>query len=135
MSWQKMPWPSQLPQQLKKELFNLLYDILSKLNLQDVDECEFDYVNCSDDITLDQLVEKYKNSSKLQEILIPSSINQIGRNSFHGCTNLKDVTFENLKLSKVAGGYIYDAGFMNLAFGVFTANTVSYKNCVFVNGA
>ena len=40
---------------LRDILFNLLYDILSKINLQDVDECEFDYVNCSDDITLDQL--------------------------------------------------------------------------------
>ena len=50
----------------------------------------------------------FEYSSKLQEILIPSSINQIGRNSFHGCTNLKDVTFEsNSELKRMGKSAFY----------------------------
>ena len=47
----------------------------------------------------------------------------------------KNVAFENLKLSKVAGGYITNAGFMNLAFGIYGATEVTYTNCTFLNGA
>ena len=47
----------------------------------------------------------------------------------------KKVVFEGLKLSKVAGGYIANAGFMNLAFGVYGATETTYTNCTFLNGA
>ena len=47
----------------------------------------------------------------------------------------KKVAFENLKLSKVAGGYITNAGFMNLAFGIYGATETTYTNCTFLNGA
>ena len=47
----------------------------------------------------------------------------------------KKVAFEGLKLSKVAGAYIANAGFMNLAFGIYSATEVTYTNCMFVNGA
>ena len=47
----------------------------------------------------------------------------------------KKVAFEDLKLSKVAGGYVANAGFMNLAFGIYAAKSVSYEDCVFLNGA
>lgn len=47
----------------------------------------------------------------------------------------KIVAFKDLKLSKVAGGYVANAGFMNLAFGIYGATEVSYDNCVFANGA
>ena len=47
----------------------------------------------------------------------------------------KNLTFKNLKLSKVAGGYIANAGFMNLAFGVYETANITYNNCTFLNGA
>ena len=47
----------------------------------------------------------------------------------------KTVAFENLKLSKSSGSFITNAGFMNVAFGVYDVNSVSYKDCVFSNGA
>ena len=47
----------------------------------------------------------------------------------------KKVAFEDLILSKAEGGYIGNAGFMNLAFGIYGANEVTYTNCVFANGA
>ena len=48
----------------------------------------------------------------------------------------KKVVFEYLKLSKAAaGGYIDNAGFMNLAFGVYGATETTYTNCTFLNGA
>ena len=47
----------------------------------------------------------------------------------------KTVTFEDLKLSKSQGGFITNAGFMNVAFGVYDVPSVSYNNCVFSNGA
>lgn len=46
-----------------------------------------------------------------------------------------NVAFKDLKLSKSEGGYITNAGFMNLAFGVYEADSVVYTNCVFANGA
>ena len=47
----------------------------------------------------------------------------------------KTVAFEDLKLSKSEGGFVTNAGFMNLAFGVYDVSSVSYKNCDFLNGA
>ena len=47
----------------------------------------------------------------------------------------KKVAFEDLILSKVSGGYITNAGFMNLAFGIYGASEVTYNNCTFANGA
>ncbi|MBQ7225534.1 MAG: hypothetical protein IJX02_02905 [Clostridia bacterium] len=47
----------------------------------------------------------------------------------------KKVAFEDLKLSKSQGGYITNAGFMNVAFGVYDVVSVDYTNCTFLNGA
>lgn len=47
----------------------------------------------------------------------------------------KKVAFEDLTLSKAEGGYITNAGFMNVAFGIYQVTEVSYTNCVFANGA
>ncbi len=47
----------------------------------------------------------------------------------------KAVAFEDLSLSKSVGGVIYDAAYMNLAFGVYNVNSVEYTNCIFINGA
>ena len=47
----------------------------------------------------------------------------------------KKVAFENLLLSKSQGGYVANAGFMNLAFGVFGVTEATYTNCTFANGA
>ena len=47
----------------------------------------------------------------------------------------KEVTFTDLKLSKSEGGYVANAGFMNLAFGIYDVKKVTYNNCTFLNGA
>ena len=47
----------------------------------------------------------------------------------------KKVAFEDLKLSKSVGGYITNAGFMNVAFGVYDVAEVTYTGCTFANGA
>ncbi len=47
----------------------------------------------------------------------------------------KSVSFEDLRLSKAEGGYINNAGFMNVAFGVYNVDSVNYTDCTFVNGA
>ncbi len=47
----------------------------------------------------------------------------------------KEVTFTDLKLSKSVGGYIANAGFMNVAFGIYDVVEVTYTNCTFENGA
>lgn len=47
----------------------------------------------------------------------------------------KKVSFTDLTLSKSQGGYITNAGFMNVAFGVYDVVEVVYTNCVFANGA
>ncbi|MBR3842930.1 MAG: right-handed parallel beta-helix repeat-containing protein, partial [Christensenellaceae bacterium] len=47
----------------------------------------------------------------------------------------KKVAFEDLILSKAAGGFITNAGFMNVAFGVYDVEEVIYTNCTFANGA
>ena len=47
----------------------------------------------------------------------------------------KKVSFTDLTLSKSAGGFIGNAGFMNVAFGVYDVVSVTYTNCYFANGA
>ena len=47
----------------------------------------------------------------------------------------KKVAFEKLILSKSQGGHITNAGFMNVAFGVYDVTEVTYTNCTFANGA
>ena len=47
----------------------------------------------------------------------------------------KNVAFEDLTLSKSEGGFITNAGFMNVAFGVYDVTKVTYTNCTFDNGA
>ena len=47
----------------------------------------------------------------------------------------KKVAFEDLTLSKSAGGFITNAGFMNVAFGVYDVTEVTYTGCNFANGA
>ena len=47
----------------------------------------------------------------------------------------KTVNFTDLKLSKSQGGFIANAGFMNVAFGIYDVEAVNYKNCTFLNGA
>ena len=47
----------------------------------------------------------------------------------------KTVSFADISLSKSQGGYVADAGFRNLAFGIFAAKEVNYTNCNFINGA
>jgi len=47
----------------------------------------------------------------------------------------KKVAFEGLILSKSAGGFITNAGFMNVAFGVYDVTEVTYTKCTFSNGA
>ena len=45
------------------------------------------------------------------------------------------VNFEKLILSKPAGSFANDAGFMNVAFSVYRVASASYLNCTFPNGA
>jgi len=47
----------------------------------------------------------------------------------------KKVAFEDLILSKSAGGFIDNAGFMNVAFGVYDVTEVTYTKCTFSNGS
>lgn len=47
----------------------------------------------------------------------------------------KKVAFKDLTLSKSIGGFVTNAGFMNVAFGVYDVNEVIYTNCIFANGA
>ena len=47
----------------------------------------------------------------------------------------KNVAFEDLTLSKSQGGFINNAGFMNVAFGIYDVAEVTYTNCEFANGA
>ena len=47
----------------------------------------------------------------------------------------KKVAFEGLILSKAEGGYVANAGFMNVAFGVYDVVEVTYTGCTFANGA
>ena len=47
----------------------------------------------------------------------------------------KRVFFEDLKLSKSEGGFVDNAGFMNLAFGIYDVAEITYTDCTFLNGA
>ena len=47
----------------------------------------------------------------------------------------KKVAFEGLTLSKSEGGFITNAGFMNVAFGIYDVTEVTYISCTFANGA
>ena len=47
----------------------------------------------------------------------------------------KNVAFENLILSKSEGDFIGNAGFMNVAFGVYEVSEVNYTGCTFANGS
>ena len=64
------------------------------------------------------------------------SITRNGQNGYiSGNTNDCAVTFTNLILSKPAGFYANDAGFMNMAFTVYRVGSVEYTDCQFPNGA
>ncbi|MBO5285766.1 MAG: hypothetical protein J6B16_02590, partial [Clostridia bacterium] len=47
----------------------------------------------------------------------------------------KKVSFESLKLSKSYGAFMNNAGFMNVAFGIYDVVEVNYTDCTFINGA
>jgi len=47
----------------------------------------------------------------------------------------KKVAFKDLTLSKSVGAFINNAGFMNVAFGIYDVTEVTYTNCTFDNGA
>lgn len=49
------------PVTLKDILHNLIYDILSKLNLSDLEESEFNYVNCCENVSYTNIKEKVLN--------------------------------------------------------------------------
>ena len=64
------------------------------------------------------------------------SITRNGSNGYiSGNGNDCAVNFSGLVLSKPAGSYAYDAGYMNMAFSVYRVGSVSYDNCSFPNGA
>ncbi len=65
------------------------------------------------------------------------SITRNGSNGYiaGNANGTPDVTFTDLILSKPAGAFASDAGFMNVAFSVYRAGTVVYTNCYFANGA
>lgn len=63
-------------------------------------------------------------------------ISRNGQNGYiSGEANDCAVNFKDLKLSKAAGGFATDAGFMNVAFSVYRVGSVSYENCYFANGS
>lgn len=64
------------------------------------------------------------------------SITRDGSNGYiSGVNNDCTVNFTNLKLSKPAGAFAGDAGFMNVAFTVYRVGAVNYTGCTFLNGA
>ncbi|MBR3883742.1 MAG: hypothetical protein IKJ31_03180, partial [Bacteroidaceae bacterium] len=64
------------------------------------------------------------------------SITRNGQNGYiNGSGSTPNVSFSNLILSKPAGTFAGDAGFMNVAFTVYRVATVSYTDCTFPNGA
>lgn len=64
------------------------------------------------------------------------SITRNGQNGYiSGTGSAPAVAFTNLKLSKPAGSFAGDAGFMNVAFSIYRVASVSYTNCTFPNGA
>lgn len=66
------------------------------------------------------------------------SITRNGSNGYiSGSTAGNDcnVSFSNLILSKPAGSYVGDAGFMNVYFCVYRTGAVTYTDCTFPDGA
>lgn len=42
----------------------------------------------------------FKNQKKIKKVVIPSSVNRIGKKAFYGCKNLKNITIKTTKLTK-----------------------------------
>ena len=42
----------------------------------------------------------FKNQKKIKKVVIPSSVNRIGKTAFYGCKNLKNITIKTTKLTK-----------------------------------
>lgn len=66
------------------------------------------------------------------------SITRNGSNGYISGSNQGNdckVNFKDLKLSKAAGEYANDAGFMNVYFTVYRVGEVNYENCTFPDGA
>ena len=42
----------------------------------------------------------FKNQKKIKKVVIPSSVNRIGKKAFYGCKNLKNITVKTTKLTK-----------------------------------
>lgn len=42
----------------------------------------------------------FKNQKKIKKVVIPSSVNRIGKKAFYGCKNLKNITIKTIKLTK-----------------------------------
>lgn len=97
------------------------------------------------DMTGDVTVEIYNKVTFNQPLTGNyTSINFVGKDTdaemyldVQGYTTAtgKKVTFTDLKLSKSEGGFIANAGFMNVAFGIYDVEEVTYTNCTFENGA
>ncbi len=65
-------------------------------------------VNIPDSITVNHVTYKvteiaanaFKKNKKIRKVVIPSSIEKIGKQAFYGCKNLKNITFKTTKLTK-----------------------------------
>lgn len=65
-------------------------------------------VNIPDSITVNHVTYKvteiaanaFKKNKKIRKVVIPSSIEKIGKKAFYGCKNLKNITFKTTKLTK-----------------------------------
>lgn len=104
-----------------------------------------DALNAAKSMTGNVTVEIYEKVTMNQALAGSyNSINFVGKDTdaeiyldVQGYTTAtgKKVAFTDLKLSKSAGGFIANAGFMNVAFGIYDVAEVSYTNCTFLNGA
>lgn len=104
-----------------------------------------DALNAAKSMTGDVTVEIYEKVTMNQALAGSyNSIKFVGKDTdaeiyldVQGYTTAtgKKVSFTDLKLSKSVGGFITNAGFMNVAFGIFDVAEVSYTNCTFLNGA
>lgn len=65
-------------------------------------------VNIPDSITVNHVTYKvteiaanaFKKNKKIRKVVIPSSIEKIGKQAFYGCKNLKNITVKTTKLTK-----------------------------------
>ncbi len=65
-------------------------------------------VNIPDNITVNHVTYKvteiaanaFKKNKKIRKVVIPSSIEKIGKQAFYGCKNLKNITVKTTKLTK-----------------------------------